>query len=228
MLTGRWQELLGDGAEQIRAVLFDAVGTLIFPEGSIAEIYAEVGQRHGSSRTAEAISKRFGAALRASQLPDLRSSEAIERARWKGIVKTLLDDLPDTSAVYEELWDRFAQPATWRLAPRAETLLASLLSTGLQVGVASNFDSRLHRVLAGRLPDEARVFVSSEVGWQKPATEFFRAAEEKLALVPEQIVLVGDDWTNDVLGARKAGWRAIGVAPSNEEQMSIARIGDLA
>src|SRR5690606_29481568 len=136
------------------------------------------------------IRARFGPALRASQLPDLRSSEAIERERWRGIVQTLVDDLSNTSALYEELWDYFSRAEAWELARGAEELLSSLLVRGLRVGIASNFDARLHSVLSERVSKDVELFVSSELGWQKPAIGFFREAEKRLQLAPHEIVLV--------------------------------------
>ena len=37
----------------IEAVVFDAVGTLLHPEPSAVEVYAEVGRRQGTRHTAE-------------------------------------------------------------------------------------------------------------------------------------------------------------------------------
>ncbi len=48
----------------IRAVFFDAVGTLIHPEPSAAKVYGEIGRRFGSRYSAAAIATRFVAAFR--------------------------------------------------------------------------------------------------------------------------------------------------------------------
>ena len=45
--------------ERIRAVFFDAVGTLIFPDPPAAEVYAGVALRHGLKLDSELIRKRF-------------------------------------------------------------------------------------------------------------------------------------------------------------------------
>src|SRR5207302_1039003 len=49
---------------EVRAVFFDAVGTLIHPEPPAGAVYAEVGRRHGSRLTAAEIARRFAAAFR--------------------------------------------------------------------------------------------------------------------------------------------------------------------
>ena len=64
---------------------------------------------------------------------------------------------------------------------------------------------------AGWSPYLTAVVVSSEVGAIKPAPEMFRAAETALGWphAPAGSLLhVGDDRRADVVGARRAGWRA--------------------
>ena len=57
-----------------RVILFDAVGTLIFPLPPVAEAYHRVGCEFGSSRSLAEIKQRFREAYRGSEslfaLPD--------------------------------------------------------------------------------------------------------------------------------------------------------------
>ncbi len=53
------------------------------------------------------------------------------------------------------------------------------------------------------------IVVSSEVGWRKPAGEFFHALGQEVGAAPEKIVFVGDDPVNDYGGARAAGLSAV-------------------
>jgi putative hydrolase of the HAD superfamily len=79
------------------------------------------------------------------------------------------------------------------------------------VAVASNFDERL-LAIAPHLDPLTRahgVFPSSEIGWRKPAAEFFRHVERRLDRSPEQLLYVGDDPDLDVTAAANAGWRAL-------------------
>jgi putative hydrolase of the HAD superfamily len=56
------------------------------------------------------------------------------------------------------------------------------------------------------------VFASSEIGWRKPAAEFFRTVEQRLGCEPAEILLVGDDPDLDIAAGRLAGWHVLGVA----------------
>src|SRR5215207_784594 len=54
------------------------------------------------------------------------------------------------------------------------------------------------------------VLVTSEdVGVAKPDPAIFHAALEQLACTPDQVVMVGDSWENDIVGASRVGIRSI-------------------
>ena len=69
----------------IRAIYFDAVGTLIHPEPAAHRVYSEAGRRHGSLLSPEEIRVRFGHAFRRQEEADRtsgwRTSEARETLR---------------------------------------------------------------------------------------------------------------------------------------------------
>ena len=52
----------------IRAVVFDAVGTLIHPNPPAAAVYYEVGRRHGSRLTQDVVARNFVSALKRHDL----------------------------------------------------------------------------------------------------------------------------------------------------------------
>jgi len=57
------------------------------------------------------------------------------------------------------------------------------------------------------------VYCCSNTGHPKPAPDFFAAVSEALQLPPERMVMVGDRYESDVLGARNAGLLAIWYRP---------------
>ena len=61
---------------------------------------------------------------------------------------------------------------------------------------------------AGWAPSLRAVVVSQRVGAIKPDRRIFAATEAALATPPGSILHVGDDWAADVVGAKRAGWRA--------------------
>jgi putative hydrolase of the HAD superfamily len=218
----------------VRAVAFDAVGTLITPDPPVQVVYEAVGRRHGSRRTGEEIHHRFRVAFRSEEDRDRaagwRTDPAREVERWRRIVAAVLDDAADPEACFRELWNHFARPAAWRCLPDVGAALAALAQRGVAVGLASNFDSRL-RAVAGGLPELATVgpvVVSAEVGWRKPAAAFFAAAVRAFGRAAGDVLLVGDDFENDYLGATAAGLRAVLLDPAGRAGGDIARIAGLA
>ena len=99
------QSHLPDGVEWI---LFDAVGTLIYPDPPAAAVYHAAGRRFGSRLSVDAIRERFRVALAATQACGEPTSEAKERERWRGIVRSVLDDVSESR---EELFERRAARA---------------------------------------------------------------------------------------------------------------------
>jgi len=197
-----------------RAVVFDAVGTLIHAEPSVARVYAEVGQRHGSGQDGATIEARFRTAFRRQEAIDRErnwaTSEAREMQRWRDIVAEVFAT-GDARACFADLYEHFAQPGAWRVAASAGQLIRSMRRRGIIVAMASNFDERLHGIVAG-LPEFQElnaVIVSSEVGVRKPGRAFFEAIESRLGMAAGNIAFVGDDPINDGQGAAAAGMTAL-------------------
>ncbi len=197
--------------ERIRAVLFDAVGTLIHPLPSVHEVYVRVGRRFGSGHDADSIRTRFGQAF-AKYDQHAETDEQHERARWRHIVTEVFDDVTDaTESLFTELWDHFAEPSHWRLYDDVLPVWEVIRRRNIVVGIASNFDSRLEVICRGVYPlnEVDHVFCSSIVGFSKPHPEFFAHVSRKLGLEPNQLLMVGDSLENDIEGAHAAGWQAL-------------------
>ncbi len=200
----------------LKAVLFDAVGTLIYPSPSVAQAYASAAARQGLSLPSNEVSRRFRAAFAAEELIDVselqgRTDSQRELDCWQRIVAAVFPDAPKPGDLFAELWAHFASPSHWEVYSDVEAVLGRLSAVVTELGIASNFDERLHAICRGLpiLDSCQRIFVSSEIGWRKPALPFFRAIERQLKLRPEEILLVGDSIDNDYLAARQAGWQAV-------------------
>lgn len=198
----------------IRAVVFDAVGTLIHPSPGVAEAYAATGQKHGSRLSLEEVADRFRAAFRRQESIDRDAGwvtdEAREVRRWREIVAETLPDA-DTVACFAELYEHFARPDAWVADVSARFVLDATRRRRLTVAIASNFDHRLHGIVAGTTELAAidMIVVSSEVGARKPSPAFFAAIMNRLRIPANQIAFVGDDAINDGQGAADAGMHPI-------------------
>jgi putative hydrolase of the HAD superfamily len=195
----------------IRAVFFDAVGTLIVPQPAPTEVYFEVGRRHGSSLTCAEIGRRFRLAFKVEDEIDRahawKTDELREEQRWRTIVGTVLDDVNDSDACFHDLWCHFSNAEAWRCVDGVKQVLSDLAQRGYVLGMASNFDARLRNVAAGlpELQPLQHLVISSEIGWRKPARQFFEQAAGQASLSAAEIMFVGDDPINDGEGARTGG-----------------------
>jgi len=218
----------------IRAVFFDAVGTLLFPYPSAPAIYADVARRAGVELSEAEVRTRFVEAFRKQEAVDRAAawvtSEARERDRWRVIVGETLAGVPDAEGCFRELYELFAKPTAWKVDPSAAEVIRQISDRGIRVGMGSNYDARLWSVLDGfpeLAPLRERTVVSAAVGFRKPAAEFFREVTRVADCEPEQILFVGDDIDNDYHGATAMGLHAVLLDDRNRATNIARRIATL-
>lgn len=215
-LLPRLHPLLRDA----RAVLFDAGGTLTHPDWE--RIARLLKQETGRAFETLKMRRTLYEALR---LVDARLSEEkvhnvhTRRQGW------IFHDLFSALGIDEETCDRLRvqlvaahnEKHMWcSLDPEAPRVVNELKRAGLHVGVISNTeDGRLKELL--ELVEIAAHFDllvdSYLVGMRKPDAIIFQHALKQLALAPHEAVYIGDSYGHDVLGARRAGLRAILLDP---------------
>ena len=201
---------------EIAGVAFDAVGTLIEPFPSVADVYLAAAARQSVRLDRAEVFARFGRHFRDDEVDEVRGAmatdEAMEFRRWRRIVAAVLPEVSDPGRAFEELWAHFARADSWRCFPDVAPVIRSLKAKGVRVCIASNFDARLRGVIAG-LPEVAgladSLVISSEVGCRKPHPDFYRAVRETLGVEPSRTLFVGDDAENDARGPIRAGMRAL-------------------
>lgn len=209
---------------QPKVIFLDAVGTLFGLRSSVGEIYqrfaAAAGIRVDAIVLNKAFFQSFAAAPRAA-FPGVPSDQipALEYAWWRTVAAHsfeqvgVLPQFPDFDQFFRPLFDHFLTAEPWVLYPEVPEMLALWRSNGIQLGVLSNFDSRLQPVLAALEISQffSSVTISTAVGAAKPDPAIFRAAlaQHHLAnLSAEQSELawhIGDSWKEDVVGAHGAG-----------------------
>jgi putative hydrolase of the HAD superfamily len=207
----------------VRVVVFDVVGTLVEPTPSVVEAYRRAAAGHGVLVEPVEIQRRFRAAWRRQEAVDAASAPAFatsrdrEACRWRAIVDDVFVGVGQAEAIFVDLWRHFGTVEAWGPIDRGRDLVRAALDAGAMVALASNFDERLLSIARVMEPLSwvPHVFPSSEIGWRKPAPEFFRVLEERLGCRPEETLLVGDDPDLDIRAARRAGWRTLGVGAAS-------------
>ncbi len=153
------------------------------------------------------LGERFGhvfAALRGAPVP---ASDDDPWDEADAAARSGPDEVAWAVAAYSD-----AFVATIAPLPDAEPTLDEASAAGFRLGIVSNWPHALtiDRYVAARRWDRylQAIVVSQRVGVIKPHPAIFEAAAGLLGLEPDSILHVGDDWAADVVGARRAGWRA--------------------
>jgi HAD superfamily hydrolase (TIGR01509 family) len=197
--------------KDVRAVLFDAGGTLIHVDGPRVCRAAGVRWDADVFRAAEATAV---GAVRALVLEKPGSTDAERLPLYLDRMLSALGLAPGSPR--REAAGRVAvehrRANLWsRCADRAPETLETLRERGYHVACISNADGRVRALLeaAGLLAHLEFVVDSAEVGVEKPDPRIFRAAAQRLALEPSACVYVGDIYEIDVAGAAGAGMKPI-------------------
>jgi putative hydrolase of the HAD superfamily len=201
-----------------RAVFFDAGETLVHPHPSFPELVVEVLRRAGYKvdpalirQKLHVVSDRF---LRAAREKELWSTSP-DRSRkfWADIYRTLLGEmgLPFGDGLADAFYRTFTDVSNYRLFPDALPVLERLRHEGVTLGVVSNFEEWLERLLEslGVIPFfEVRV-ISGVEGYEKPDPRLFEVALDRVGVEAVESVYIGDHPFFDTEPASAIGMFAV-------------------
>jgi putative hydrolase of the HAD superfamily len=197
-----------------KAIFFDAAGTLIYLPQSVGHHYAYVSKRIGLRLDASALDAAFVHCWKQTPArPAIDGPrEDDDKGWWRALVNRVLDQVAptlaelDRDAFFEGAYSHFAEPGVWDLYPEVGEVLAALHGR-FDLAVISNFDGRLRMILEhlGISKFFSHVFLSSELGADKPDPEIFRRALGLCGTQPNETLHVGDDPERDWKGASDAG-----------------------
>ena len=205
----------------LRAILFDAGNTLVrIDYTAIATALAA----HGVATTADALMRaEWRARVRLDDdvfaRRELASTEA--RATHRRYLAYVLEGIGVTDPALVDAMDAWRgghnQPlGLWTAPePNAAPALRLARTAGLRTGVISNSNGRIKQILAQLelLPLLDLALDSHEEGVEKPEPEIFARALARVGVVATDAAYVGDLYSIDVLGARRAGLRAVLLDP---------------
>jgi putative hydrolase of the HAD superfamily len=198
----------------VRAVLFDAMGTLLALADPAPALAAALRARHGIEITPAQARAALAAeiAYYRAHHDDGRDEASLRELRLR-CARVLGDALPAAAGRLEDdaLLASLLAALRFRAFADAPVALAALRRRGVRVAVVSNWDVSLPGVLrdVGLLERLDAVLTSAQVGAAKPDPAIFTAALARVGVSAPQAVHVGDSLEQDVCGARASGLRAI-------------------
>lgn len=195
----------------IRIISFDATGILFRPHPSIGAIYAKVLADFDIDLPERELDRRFATEFhKARSHPLAHVTEEAELNRWKQIVRGILQQ-HYSETIFRALALAFASGQHWRRVPQVRTVLRQLGQDGYRLIVVSNWDCRIYTILQDlKLMTYFRdIFISSQIGVEKPSPEVFRLVARRLATPPQALLHVGDSREEDLEAAARAGWKSL-------------------
>lgn len=205
-----------------KVIFLDAVGTLFGVKGSVGKVYSEIAQRFGVEVSADALDRAFLQSFPTAPPPTFPGTELQDipecEFEWWHIITLrtfqqvgVLDQFSDFSTFFSELYAHFATAEPWFVYPDVRPNLEQWQGLGIELGVLSNFDSRVYTVLQALDLSQffTSVTISTEVGAAKPNPQIFKTGLSKHNCPPEAAWHIGDNLVEDYQGAKAAGLKAV-------------------
>ncbi|SEL50476.1 putative hydrolase of the HAD superfamily [Stigmatella aurantiaca] len=194
-----------------RAVFFDLDDTLIDRAGAFARYVDSLIERYPAA---------FPPSLRAGQVALIHDWDRRGGSDRSVFCRQVTAACPGLGLSPEALWEDMSSLLP-RLVVPDDGVCAWLgaFTAGRPVAVVSNGSGRVQRTklaqarLLEPLPD---VFLSGEVGAEKPDPRIFQAALARVDRAPGEVLHVGDDPERDIAGAARLGLATCWVSHGRE------------
>lgn len=191
-------------------LLFDVGGTLLYPDPPlVAQVCDAYGYDIAPSKYLESLFEtlfHYDSALRDHSFPEWANDLLSESVRRAGVPQDRAE------AIMKEAMERKSPQGLWAYTTsRVRTALERLRTGGFRMAAISNSDGTVAEQLRDAGLDEyfEKIFDSGILGVEKPDPQIFIIALRDLGLEPDQCLYIGDVFMWDVLGANRAGIRAV-------------------
>ncbi|ACK71510.1 REG-2-like, HAD superfamily (subfamily IA) hydrolase [Gloeothece citriformis PCC 7424] len=207
--------------ESPKVIFLDAMGTLFGLKGTVGEMYGAIAAGVGVYVLPETLDKTFIQSFKSANplaFPGVHPSliPELEFQWWRAIAKStfslagVLEQFEDFGTFFIQLYDYFASSEPWYVYEDVVPALTHWHHQGIELGVISNFDSRLQRILKSLNLEIffKSITMSSYSGVAKPNPLIFTTALAKHNCSPAQAWHIGDSLKDDYYGATSAGIKA--------------------
>ncbi len=208
--------------KQYQAYLFDLYGTLVDIHtdeskpgfwNTVAAYYSAYGAAYDAAGLRAEYSRRCAEETARLQAAYPCAAVEIDLLRVFRGLYAACGISPDAALLAETAWAfRRASTTHLRAYAGAGELLDALRAAGKTVILLSNAQgcfTRPELALLGLAERFDRIYISSEVGFQKPDARFFTAPLRELGLEAADCLMIGNDPVCDVGGAAAVGMDAV-------------------
>lgn len=214
-----------------RAILFDALGTLLRLVPPAPRLQAELAARYEVELTEEEARRAMAAEITfyRAHLHEGRDRQSLARLRERCAAElrgALPAGLRDRLPPPVQLVDSLLASLHFDPYPDAAPALETYRARGLRLVVVSNWDVSLHTVLAnlGLAPRLDRILTAAEAGVRKPGAGIFTQALRLAGVGAADAIHVGDSVEEDVAGAQAAGIEPVLIDRGGSGRLAGVRI----
>lgn len=205
----------------VKLVTFDVTGTILFFRTPIVEKYVATGLKYGIKADPAVLKNNFQETwdLFNVKHPNFGKNTGLGWQNWwtRFVERTFADftqpgDEIKITKIADELLNFYETGDAFTIRPGTINLLGHLQNKGIKLGVISNYDVRLKKILKCLNLDKYFNFilVSYEVGYAKPDKEIFeKALSLGNCLSGKEVIHVGNSVKLDYHAAKAAGFNAI-------------------
>ena len=197
-----------------RAVIFDFYGTLAEAHAR-GPSWSQLFEDLGHEMSVEASRRLWNDGADGIEHDEHSKSRdhyvAWQQARVRQIIEESGVPKGDDDILFSQITERLGPAATSSCSTTSQPVLAALRERGLALAICSNWDwDLLEAIDNAGLTGTVDVVVSSAwVGARKPHPRIYADTLERLGLDAADALFVGDTWTCDVEGPRRAGMQAV-------------------
>lgn len=203
----------------IKAVCFDFFNTLAYFDPPRDEFYARFANEHGVKITPSAIAEALPAADQYWRQENFKSPirERPDKEKYATYTEYALRILKNAETpvapdvALQILGKAFSIGFKFVAFGDAVPALQSVKQRNLTAGVISNVGQEIdgYCIEMGFAPYLDFKVTSYEVGYDKPHPQIFQQALEKAGVKADEALYIGDQYDQDVVGARGAGMKPI-------------------
>ncbi|MBF2057493.1 MAG: HAD-IA family hydrolase [Cyanobacterium sp. T60_A2020_053] len=202
-----------------KLILLDAVGTIFGIKNNVGFAYAEIAQKYGVNGDADILNTAFYDSFKSA--PPLAFSpqenpsilQQLEYDWWQNIAYetfeqvNLISEFNNFEEFFKELYDYFSTAEPWFIYDDVIPALNYWRDNNIDLGIVSNFDSRIYQVLDNLQLSQyfSTVTISSQTGVAKPEAQIFLTALKQNNCSPDEVWYIGDSAKEDYWGARNVG-----------------------
>lgn len=212
----------------VKALLFDSGGTLLFSPVSRMDLVKRFAQDNGLDSSRCELAYNRGNQYFLSNYLNCRSADEADCLSDQAsflIGRTLTDD----NLVALQMVERMKKKPMMQMYDDVKEALNFLSCMGLTLAVVSNHPRGLeenYRNLNIRHFFKA-IIVSGEVGYQKPQNEIYELALSAIGYNAENAIFIGDNLENDYLMPKRLGMEALLIDRKANRNGCIHSLNDL-